>query len=116
MTYQRNSRRHRHLLYSKAKKEKVHTGLGHLFNVMRFLGMTRVARLAVRKPWHVADLYVDGRFMRALYIYPKENMAERIARLNREAAEMVEQKRDQTIHKPTRNQKWMQHVSKNTTR
>lgn len=85
MTYQRTTRRHRHLKYMRAKKERVHTGLGHLFNVMRFFGVTWLARWIVRKPWHVADLYVDGQFLRALHIYPKETAAERKARINQEA-------------------------------
>lgn len=85
MSYQRTTRKHRHLKYMRAKKERVHTGLGHLFRLMRFFRLTGLARVLVRKPWHVADLYVDGQFLRALYIYPKENAAQRLERIMKEA-------------------------------
>lgn len=89
MTYQRMTRRHRYLKYMRAKKERVHTGLGHLFNLMRYFRLTWLAKVLVRSKWHVADLYVDGRFVKALYIFPKEQAKERIARINKEVAELV---------------------------
>lgn len=91
MTYQRITRRHRYLKYMRAKKERVHTGLGHLFNLMRYFRLTWLAKLLVRSKWHVADLYVDGRFVKALYIFPKEakEAKHRIERSNKEVAELV---------------------------
>lgn len=93
MTYQRTTRRQRQLRYAKANKERIHTGLGHLFRVLRWCGATRIARALVRKPWHVADLYVDGHFVRALYIYPKENVGQRMKRVEDMARRAVERKR-----------------------
>lgn len=91
MTYQRTTRRHRHLKYMRAKKERINTGLAHVFLVMRYLRLTWVARLLVRKPWHVADLYVDGQWVKALCIYPKESMKQRVERINRDAEKRAEQ-------------------------
>lgn len=108
MTYQRMTRRHRHLKYMKAKKERVNTGLGHLFQLMRYLRLTWLAKVLVRSKWHVADLYVDGRFVKALYIFPKEQAKERIARINKEVAELVKVRtaqakvKDGNIQKPKR--------------
>ena len=108
MTYQRMTRRHRYLKYMRAKKERVHTGLGHLFNLMRYFRLTWLAKLLVRSKWHVADLYVDGRFVKALYIFPKEEAKQRIERINKEVAELVkvrtaqEKVKDGNTQKPKR--------------
>lgn len=85
MTYQRLTRKHRHLKYMRAKKQRINTGLGHVFQVMRYLRLAWLARFIVRSPWHVADLYVDGQFVKALHIYPKESAAQRMDRINAEA-------------------------------
>jgi hypothetical protein len=84
MTYQRITRRQRHSLLAKQKLERVHTAYGLLFNALRFFGAARLARLLMRRPWHVADLYRGGQFVRGLYMYPKETDMQRVQRLEDE--------------------------------
>jgi hypothetical protein len=89
MSYQRMSRAHRHARWAKAKKERAYTGLGLLYRLLRFLSLSRLTKLLMRRPWHIADLYVDGRFAQAIYVYPKETAAQRIARLKKEAEKLM---------------------------
>lgn len=45
------------------------TLLGLFYLLFRFLGAKGLLRKLIRKPWHVADLYCDGRFVQALYAF-----------------------------------------------
>jgi hypothetical protein len=85
--YQRTTRRQRHARYARQKKERIHTGLGHFYNVLRFFGLAWLTKQLMRKPWHVADLYLDGAFLQHIYMYPAESTAQRLARIERMAQE-----------------------------
>lgn len=85
MTYQRFTRAQRHARYAKMKKERVYTALGLFVQVIRILGLWWVIKPMVRRPWHTADLYVDGSLVMPIYLFPNERMAEMLARVEREA-------------------------------
>lgn len=67
MAYQRMTRRQRNARWAKAKKERVHTGMGLIYRALRFIGGRRLTALVVRRPWHIADLYVGGQFSHPIY-------------------------------------------------
>lgn len=48
--------------------QRVPTGMGQIFRLLRFLHLTRIGRYLFRKPRHVADLYVNGQFVRPISI------------------------------------------------
>lgn len=50
------------------KIERQPTAMGKAYRILRFFGMVAIGRWLFRKPRHVADLYVNGHFVRALYI------------------------------------------------
>ena len=72
-----------------AKTTRITTGLGYLYNVLRFFNATRLTKLLMRSPWHVADIYVDGHFSHPVKVEPKwlqeRNARKRIAQLNKAA-------------------------------
>ncbi len=85
MTYQRFTRAQRHARYARMKKERVWTALGYVYHIARFIGLGWLVKRMIRTSWHVADLYVDGRFVEELHAWPLETPAERLKRIEKMA-------------------------------
>lgn len=67
----RLSKRQQLRRYAKMRVEHIHTAAGQLYRLLRFLGQARLLRWLMRgQPWHVADVYVGGRFARQEYLFP----------------------------------------------
>lgn len=75
-----------------AKVTRIHTGLGHLYRVLRFFNATRLTRLLMRKPWHIADEYVDGHYTQPLYVGSKTHMRKATVKRLKKMNELAEQK------------------------
>ena len=62
------------------KLEEVRTMAGHIYFTLRWLGLRRLARALLRPRWHVADIYVGGRFYKARYAVNNARMARALER------------------------------------
>lgn len=73
----------------KLQVTQVDTAYGKLWKLLRFLGLKKLAIFLLRRPWHIADEYVNGYLNRPILIYPKARAARDIERLNQKAAEQA---------------------------
>jgi hypothetical protein len=75
-----------------AKTQRITTGLGYLYNVLRFFNATRLTKLLMRKPWHVADIYVDGHFSHPVKVAPKWLQERSVRKMLERAYKAAEQR------------------------
>lgn len=47
---------------------RIDTAYGKLWKLLRFLGLKKLAIFLLRRPWHIADEYVNGYLNRPILI------------------------------------------------